>query len=102
MSSDQSLGNAGSDSLKDAGLNRIASAGVNVAQFVSFGPDLRQRFAWISEASPNRIFSSIEDACGAILSQSEAHKLNIRSFKPGATKGNRLLEGIPSAGEAAS
>src|SRR5271163_1799125 len=86
------------DSSKDAILNRIAS-NVNIAQFVSFAPDLTQRFAWICGRSPNARFDSLEEACGALLTAAESHKLNVRSFKPGATKGNKLAENIDSVGE---
>jgi len=86
---------------KDAVLNRIAPD-VNIAQFVSFAPDLKQRFAWITGRPPNEIFHSLEEACAVLLNAAESHKLNIRSFKPGATKGNKLAENIGSVGEAVS
>ena len=91
----------GSALYKDAVLNEIAPR-ANVAQFISFSPNLAQRFAWIRGREPNDRFGSIEDACQALLSASESHALNIRSFKPGATKGNRLIENIDSVGEAVS
>jgi len=86
---------------KDAVLNRIAPQ-VNVAQFVSFAPDLSQRFSWVYGRSPNTLFCSPEEACEALLASAESRKINIRSFKPGATKGNKLAENIGSAGEAVS
>src|SRR6267378_6225247 len=40
---------------KDESLDRLANLG-NVAQFVSFGPDLQQRFSRISGFDPNHRF----------------------------------------------
>jgi hypothetical protein len=51
---------------------------------------------------PNQGFRSIGAACSALLERSEEGALNIRSFKPGATKGNPLLTNIKSAAEAES
>ena len=38
----------------------------------------------------------------ALLHAAESHALNIRSFKPNAMKGHKLIQNIKSASEAAS
>lgn len=86
---------------KDAVLNAFASQ-VNVAQFVSFAPDLSQRFAWLRGRTPNAKFDSLREAFTTLLVSAEAHHANIRSFKPGATKGNKLIRNLDSAETIAS
>ncbi len=89
------------DDLKDSVLNRLAPK-FNIAQFVSFSPDLAQRYAWISGRDPNEKFPTLEAACEALLNAAESHALNIRSFKPGAMKGHKLIQNLESVAEAAS
>jgi hypothetical protein len=86
---------------KDEVLNRLAPT-VNIAQFVSFGPDLTQRFSWIRGRSPNERMNTVEDACAALLQAAASQHLNIRSFKPDNPKGHELIRNIASSGEALS
>ena len=51
-----------SDDFKDTVLNRLAPK-FNVAQFVSFAPNLAQRYAWICGRQPNDMFPTLEAAC---------------------------------------
>jgi len=51
---------------KDDILDRLARQG-NVAQFVSFGPDLGVRHAWIRGVPQGERFASLEEAVGALL-----------------------------------
>lgn len=88
------------DGQKDAVLNQLATR-YNVAQFVSFGPDLTQRFVRIRGIGSSE-FSSLEEACGTLLRSSDSGAINIRSFKPGSSKGHKLASSIRSSGEAAS
>ena len=46
---------------KDAGLNRLASEGHNVAQFVSFDDAGNQRFSRLIGQTPNHEFASTEE-----------------------------------------
>lgn len=80
---------------KDARLDQLASMG-NVAQFVSFGPDLQQRFSRISGLEPNHYFANPRKAVMALLEHSPERKVNIRSFKPDDPQGHEFIYGIDS------
>ena len=71
----------------------------NVAQFASFGPDLRQRFARIHRHTPNHRFKTTEDAVQAILAASLEASVNVRSFQPENPKSREFVYGIRSADE---
>src|ERR1039457_300466 len=86
---------------KDEVLNRLAPT-VNVAQFVSFAPDLSQRFAWVKGYSPNTQFASAREVCAKLLESAESHRLNIRSFKPESSKGHELIRDLDSVDESMS
>jgi hypothetical protein len=85
---------------KDAILDRLASRG-NVAQFVSFDPTLRQRFAWIHGFEPNAAFAGVEAAIEALLSRSTEASVNIRTFDPAQPKSRDFVYGLRSVAEAA-
>lgn len=53
--------------LKDEMLDRIAEQGVNIGQFVSFGPDRAQRFARIRGVDPSHRYGSFVEAIHAII-----------------------------------
>jgi hypothetical protein len=78
---------------KDARLDQLATFG-NVAQFVSFGPDLRQRFSRISGFEPNHRFSGAPLAVTTLLDHSPERRINIRSFKPDDPQGHEFIYGI--------
>jgi hypothetical protein len=80
---------------KDAVLGRLANR-CNIAQFVSFSPNLAQRYACINGYSLNHRFGSLEDACAALLTAAESHAVNIRSFRPEEAKGQRLIQKLQS------
>jgi hypothetical protein len=82
-------------------LSRIAPF-ANIAQFVSYGPDLRQRFSCVIGNPPNQQFPSLEEACSTLLASAESKKVNVRTFKPGATKGNKLVRNLNTVAEVAS
>ncbi len=84
---------------KDARLDQVATLG-NVAQFVSFGPDLRQRFSRISGFAPNHIFNGVPLAVTALLEHSPERRINIRSFKPDDPQGHEFIYGLDSADSA--
>src|SRR5579864_6204527 len=81
---------------KDARLDELAKQG-NVAQFVSFGPDLRQRFSRVCGFAPNHFFSSIEEATTVLLDHSPEQKVNVRSFSPENPQGHEFIYGIDTA-----
>lgn len=83
---------------KDAILDALARR-VNVAQFVSFGPDLGQRFAWVRGREPNLPFPSPEAAVEALLAESPEGRVNIRSYLPESPKGSEFVYGLIEAGE---
>ena len=80
---------------KDARLDELATFG-NVAQFVSFGPDLRQRFSRMRGVESNRLFPSLGSAISALLERSPERRINIRSFKPDDPQGHEFIYGIES------
>lgn len=84
--------------IKDEILDRLARQ-ANVAQFVSFGPDLVQRHAWIRGLPPNHRFDSLETAVEALLAASPEGALNVRSWQPENPKGREFLYGRREAGE---
>ena len=81
---------------KDARLDQLTKFG-NVAQFVSFGPDLKQRFSRISGFEPNHRFSDTHEAVTTLLHHSPEQRVNIRSFKPDDPQGHEFVYGIDSA-----
>lgn len=80
---------------KDARLDEIARLG-NVAQFVSFGPDLRQRFSRVVGFPPNFQLSTVRHAVTALLDRSPEGKVNVRSFRPNDPHGHEFVYGIES------
>jgi hypothetical protein len=83
---------------KDDILDRLARR-ANVAQFVSFGPDLVQRHAWVRGFQPGHRFDSVEAAVAAVLAASPEASVNIRSWEPENPKSRSFLYGRTDAGE---
>jgi hypothetical protein len=83
---------------KDEIVARLAAHG-NVAQFVSFGSALDQRFARIQDFPPDHRFSSLEEAVAALLTASPDGTVNIRSFEPHNAKSREFVYGLGEAGE---
>lgn len=81
--------------LKDAVLHRLAES-ANIAQFVSFAPDTRQRHASIRGYEIDHLFDSIEQAASALLQSSGS--VNVRSFEPGSSKSREFIYGLTSTG----
>jgi len=78
---------------KDAVLDRVARS-ANVAQFVSYGPDLEQRFSRVFGFAANHVFSSLAEATEALLSRSSDGSVNVRSFEPQSPKSREFLYGL--------
>ena len=81
---------------KDAILDDLARR-ANVAQFVSFGPDLVQRYAWVRGFPPNHRFASAEEAVTTLLEASPERSLNIRCYEPENPKSREFLYGQTGA-----
>ncbi len=85
---------------KDTVLDRL-SAVANVAQFVSFAPDLRQRYSRVRGYAPNHRFHSSEEATVALLAASPEGSVNVRSYTPERPKSREFVYGVRSAADAA-
>ncbi len=83
---------------KDDVLDRLARR-ANVAQFVSFGPDLVQRHAWVRGRPPGHRFGSVEEAVAALLAASPEASVNLRSWEPESPKSRSFLYGRTDPGE---
>jgi len=80
---------------KDEILNTLAEIG-NVAQFVSFDPDLKQRFCRVMGLEPNRNFTNVTEAVTALLNRSPEGLLNVRTYRPERPEGNPFLRKLSS------
>jgi len=83
---------------KDDVLDHLARR-ANVAQFVSFGPDLVQRHAWIRGIPPGHRFATPVEAVEALLAASPEASVNIRSWEPENPKSRSFLYGGTNAAE---
>lgn len=86
---------------KDAILDWLGERG-NVAQFVSFGVDLRQRYCRLRGFARNHLFSSFEDAVSALFRVSGEGQVNVRTFKPESPQGNPFRTRLSTVGSASS
>jgi hypothetical protein len=78
--------------LKDVQIDLIAQQGVNVAQFVSFGPDKKQRYHRIRGVSQDIQFGNLKEAISAIYAAGVS-TVNIRTFLPDRPDGNPFIYG---------
>lgn len=79
--------------LKDAVNHSLTQRGVNVASFISFGPDGKQRFACVRGISPDTNFSDYKHAVEAMYATDYIELVNIRTFLPDKPDGNPFLPG---------
>jgi len=87
--------------LKDEVLDKLAES-ANVAQFVSYGPDLTQRFSRIIGYESNCRFPSVSGALEALMNRSSRQSINIRSFHAQIPKRSEFLYGIQLVSDAES
>jgi len=82
------------NSYKDEILFHISTV-ANVAQFISFAPgeNIKLRFLRIRGFSPDHRFDSPEHAIKALLNESPARSINIRSFDPSRPKAGEFIYG---------
>jgi hypothetical protein len=85
---------------KDAILDELARD-YNVAQFVSFGPDLRQRYARVLGLPPNHHFGSLHEAITALLDRSPDQTVNMRSFEPDQPRSQEFIQNLRTVEEVA-
>jgi hypothetical protein len=85
--------------LKDSVLHHLAES-ANVAQFVSFDPEARQRHARIRGFAVDHCFESIDEAARALLQSSGS--VNVRSFEAHRAKSREFIYGLKDANEVAS
>lgn len=83
---------------KDAILERLA-ARANIAQFISFNPELEQRYARIHGYEANYKFALLGNAIEAIQAQSSESSVNIRSFDPNDPKSREFIYGLKDTSE---
>jgi len=85
---------------KDEILDALARS-ANVAQFVSFGPDLVQRHSRLRGFPPDHRFASPEEAVGVLLDRTPERSVNVRSYDPASPKSREFLYGHTNAAEVA-
>jgi hypothetical protein len=83
---------------KDAVLDSLSNYG-NVAQFVSFSPNLDIRYSRIAGHSPNATFASFGDAIEALLRAAPEGSVNVRSYHPDSPKSREFIYGLRSVQE---
>ncbi|HEX5709041.1 MAG TPA: hypothetical protein VFX96_17195 [Pyrinomonadaceae bacterium] len=86
---------------KDAVLNHLAEL-ANVAQFVSFGPDERQRFARVHGRTPNHSFETMGEAVEELLKAAPDNSVNVRSFTPENPKSREFVYGLKAVDDVLS
>jgi len=84
---------------KDEILDTLARR-ANVALFCSFSPQLEQRFSRTRSFVDNHEFASIADAIEAVLGDSVAKSVNIRSFDPCDPKSKEFIYAIKEVSDA--
>jgi hypothetical protein len=82
---------------KDAVLNELGNM-ANVAQFISFGPNLEQRYARLRGHSVNFKFGQIEIAISELLKVAPENSVNVRSFMPEDPKSREFVYGLNTTG----
>jgi hypothetical protein len=78
---------------KDIVLDSLSNHG-NVAQFVSFSPNLDIRYSRIAGYSPNAGFASPLEAIASLLRASPEKSVNVRSYHPENPKSREFIYGL--------
>lgn len=81
------------DALKDTILDLLSSHG-NVAQFVSFSPDLQLRHWRLTECPSLASTTSVRRVVSLVLESSPSKSVNVRSFDPRSPKGREFIYGL--------
>ncbi|MDO8571179.1 MAG: hypothetical protein Q7R79_00680 [bacterium] len=80
--------------LKDEVMKNLTERGVNVASFVSFGPDGKQRFCRVRGFHPHKLFTDYESAVRAMYATGYIDLVNVRTFLPEKPDGNPFFLGV--------
>jgi len=80
-------------SFKDAVLDSLSNHG-NVAQFVSFSPNLDVRYSRIVGQLPNAYFGTAREAIVSLLRASPEGSVNVRSYHPENPKSREFIYGL--------
>ncbi len=83
---------------KDSILAELAKH-ANIAQFVSYNPNLEQRHSCIAGYELEHKFQTIEQAIEVLLKTVRERSVNIRSFNPKQPKGHPLIRGLKTIEE---
>lgn len=86
---------------KDEVLDHLADER-NVAQFISFSPALKQRFARIIGFKPNKKFSSARLSIDELISKADDGSVNVRTFRPDKPKGGQFFYGLNNSDDVMS
>jgi hypothetical protein len=78
---------------KDAVLDDLAQDH-NVAQFVSFGSDGKQRYARVLGLEPNHRFESMRQAIETVIQRSSDGAVNVRSFEPHQPRSREFIQNL--------
>jgi hypothetical protein len=78
---------------KDAVLDSLSSHG-NIAQFVSFSPNLDIRYSRTAGLPPNATFANPRDAILSLLRASPEDSVNVRSYGPENLKSREFVYGL--------
>jgi hypothetical protein len=89
---------AGALHFKDEILDRLGEV-ANVAQFVSFSPQVQQRYARVHGFAPNHLYESTGAAVGALLKAAPDGTVNVRSFMPDDPKSREFIYGLKDVHE---
>lgn len=83
---------------KDEILDELGTK-ANIAQFVSFDPQLEQRFSLVRGYDRNHLFTSPEAAASALLEAAPENLVNVRSYTPDNPKSREFVFRLKTAGE---
>jgi hypothetical protein len=78
---------------KDTVLDSLSNHG-NIAQFVSFSPDLDIRYYRVAGQSPSASLASARDAIASVLAASVEKSVNVRSYHPENPKSREFIYGV--------
>ena len=78
---------------KDVVMANLTLRGVNVASFVSFDPNGKQRFCRIKGVDSHYIFENYQAAVEAFYGSGNVDNINIRTFLPEKPDGNPFFLG---------
>ena len=81
---------------KDEIMHGLVQCGINVASFVSFGPDGDQRFICVRGVPQHRVFPDPPAAVRALYASGNIEHVNIRTFLPDSPDGNPFFLGVKS------